>query len=113
MTEGKPYKATRKGMTDNLATSSSYERTSGEYEGVRYPRSVQKFNVEKGLHPTQKPVALFEYLIKIYTNEGDTVVDCCAGSGTTAVACRNCNRNYIVNDLDYEYYKVMTNRLLK
>lgn len=111
MTEGKPYKVNRKGMTNNLATSEGYERTSGEYEGVRYPRSVQKFNVEKGLHETQKPVTLFEYLIKTYTNENDVIVDCCAGSGTTAVSCINTNRKYIVNDNNYEYYKVMENRI--
>lgn len=80
-------------------------------DGKRYPRSVQKFNLERGLHPTQKPVKLFEYLIKTYTNEGDTVVDCCAGSGTTAVACINTNRNFIVNDIDYNYYQVMLDRI--
>ena len=111
MTEGKPYKVNRKGMTNNLATSYGYERTSGEYEGVRYPRSVQKFNVERGLHETQKPVTLFEYLINTYTSQGDTVVDCTAGSGTTAIACINTKRNYIVNDNNYKYYQVMCKRL--
>ncbi|MDT0160448.1 site-specific DNA-methyltransferase [Bacillus sp. AG4(2022)] len=111
--EGKPYKVNRSGMTDNLATGEGYTRTSGEYEGKRYPRSVQKFNLEKGLHPTQKPTKLFEYLINTYTNESDIVVDCCAGSGTTAVAAKKTNRNYIVNDLEYKYYELMEERLEK
>lgn len=111
MTEGKPYSVNRKGMTENLATSKGYERTSGKYEGVRFPRSVQKFNVEKGLHPTQKPVSLFEYLIKTYTNEGDLVIDCCAGSGTTAIASKNTNRRFIVNDYSSEYVELIKQRV--
>jgi len=111
MTAGKPYKIKRKGMTSNLATSSKYERTDGQYDGVRYPRSVQKFNMEKGLHSTQKPTELFEYLIKTYTNENDTVVDICAGSGTTGKAAQNCNRNYILNDIELKYIDVMNKRL--
>jgi len=102
-TLGKPYKVKRKGMTENLASGEGYERTSGEYDGKRYPRSVQKVNVEKGLHPTQKPIILFEHLINTYTDKDDIVVDCCAGSGTTALACRNTGRQYIVNDLDFKY----------
>lgn len=113
MTKGEPYKINRKGMTKNLATGKGYERTSGEYEGVRYPRSVQKFNMEKGLHPTQKPTKLFEYLINTYTKEGDTIIDCCAGSGTTAIASINTNRNYIVNDLDFTYYELIKDRIGK
>lgn len=110
-TLGKPYKVTRKGMTENLATGEGYERTSGEYDGKRYPRSVQKINVEKGLHPTQKPVILFEHLINTYTNKNDIVVDCCAGSGTTALACRNTQRQYIVNDLDFKYTEDIKQRM--
>ena len=68
----------------------------GSIDGMRYPRSVQKINSEKGMHPTQKPTKLFEWLIKTYTNEGMTVLDNCAGSGTTAIACLNTNRNYIL-----------------
>jgi len=64
------------------------------------------------LHPTQKPVALFEYLIKTYTNEGDLVLDNCAGSGTTGVACKNLNRNYILIEKEPKYIKIINERLL-
>lgn len=110
-TKGKPYKIRRKGMTDNLATSNGYERTDGEYDGKRYPRSIQKFNVEKGLHPTQKPVKLFEYLIKTYSDVGDRVVDISCGSGTTAKAAKNTNRIFIVNDNNIEYINVTKKRI--
>ena len=71
------------------------------YEGgetERFPRTVIKFNCERGFHPTQKPVALMEYLIKTYTNENETVLDFTCGSGTTGVACRNTNRHCILID---------------
>lgn len=80
-------------------------------DGKRYPRSVQKFNLERGLHPTQKPTKLFDYLINTYTNKNDIVVDCCAGSGTTAISCLNTNRKYIVNDIELKYYEVIKNRI--
>ena len=63
------------------------------------------------LHPTQKPVALFEYLIRTYTNEGDLVLDNCMGSGTTGVACKNLNRDFIGIELDREYFEVAKNRI--
>lgn len=80
-------------------------------EDLRVPSSIQKFNTEVGLHPTQKPVALFEYLIKTYTNEGDLVLDNCAGSGTTGVACKNTNRNYILIEKETEYIEIINKRL--
>jgi len=70
---------------------------------MRVPSSVQNFNRERGLHPTQKPVALFEYLIRTYTNEGDTVLDNTAGSGTTAIAAENAGRKWICIERDEEY----------
>ena len=80
-----------------------------------YPRSVLPIDVEpmrKGrLHPTQKPVALFEYLIKTYTNEGDLVLDNCAGSGTTAIACLNTNRQFIVMEKEQKYYDIILKRV--
>ena len=77
-----------------------------------YPRSILKISTEgKTIHPTQKPVALFEYLIKTYTNEGDTVLDNVMGSGTTGVACKNLNRNFIGMELDEEYFKIAQSRI--
>jgi len=63
------------------------------------------------LHPTQKPVALFEYLVKTYTNEGDTVLDNCIGSGTTAIACLNTGRNYVGIERDEQYCKIAIERV--
>lgn len=77
-----------------------------------YPRDILKFDVDRTTpHPTQKPVALFEYLIRTYTNEGDVVLDTCIGSGTTAVACLNTNRDYIGFELDSEYYNLAVDRI--
>ena len=78
---------------------------------LRVPSSWQKFNVERGLHPTQKPVALLEYLIRTYTNENETVLDNTMGSGSTGVACMNTGRNFIGIELDEEYYKVAEKRI--
>jgi len=80
-------------------------------EKLRVPSSIQKFNVEVGLHPTQKPVKLLEYLLKTYSNEGELVLDSCAGSGTTGVACKNLNRNYILIEKERKYYEVILSRL--
>jgi len=88
-----------------------------EFDGKsKNPSSVVNFDVVPRatgtLHPTQKPVALFEYLIKTYTNERDLVLDNCAGSGTTGVACKNLNRNYILIEKEPEYIKIINKRLL-
>jgi len=85
----------------------SYSNTDGN----RMPIDVLYFDVERGLHPTQKPVALFEYLIKTYTNEGDLVLDNCSGSGTTAIACINTNRRYICMERDEGYYQKSLERV--
>ena len=112
MTKGTPYtinrKATYKGEGYNKQTDSYKENT-----GFRHPTSVLEFSNPriKGGHPTQKPVALFEYLIKTYTNEGDLVLDNCAGSGTTGVACKNLNRNYILIEKEPEYIDIINKRL--
>ena len=80
--------------------------------GERYPLTILKFSRDANkLHPTQKPVALFEYLIKTYTNEGDLVLDNCMGSGTTGVACKNTNRNFIGFELDETYFNIAKERL--
>ncbi|WP_338021278.1 DNA-methyltransferase [Bacillus sonorensis] len=70
-----------------------------------------EFKNDTGLHPTQKPVELFEYLIKTYTNEGDTVLDNCLGSGTTAVACELNNRKWIGFETEKEYIEIINKRL--
>ena len=80
---------------------------------LRYPTSILKYSrlKQKGFHPTQKPVALFEYLIKTYTNKGETVLDNCMGSGTTAIACMNTERNFIGFELDETYYEKSLERI--
>ncbi len=90
-----------------------FEGREGTTQGeLRVPSSWQKFNTDtSGLHPTIKPVPLFEYLVKTYTNEGDTVLDNCMGSGTTGVACKNLNRNFIGIELDPEYFKIAAKRI--
>mgnify|MGYP003140312641 FL=1 len=80
-------------------------------EGSRYPKTILKYKQEKGLHPTQKPVGLMEYLIKTYTNEGDIVLDNTMGSGTTGVACMNCNRNFIGIESDKKYFDIAKERI--
>ena len=90
------------------------EGTRGVAEG-KYPKTIQQFNPAKFegniKHPTQKPVALMEYFIKTYTNEGETVLDFTMGSGTTGVACRNLNRNFIGIELDPNYFKIAEKRI--
>lgn len=94
---GKPYSATR-GAVGGFVR----DKTVGGYltvnSGDRYPLSIIRFSSDIGIHPTQKPVALFEYLIRTYTREGETVLDCCVGSGTTAVAARNTGRRWLCCD---------------
>lgn len=110
MTAGKPYVS---GKGDSGEVTGQVKKKQTINKGTRFPRSVKLFNRETGLHPTQKPVALFEYLIKTYTNEGETVLDNCMGSGTTAIACLNTNRNFIGFELDKEYYDKSIDRINK
>jgi site-specific DNA-methyltransferase (adenine-specific) len=108
--------ASRVNYAFNLDTKSENYR---DFEGrkkdkgtkLRVPSSWQKFNVEVGLHPTQKPTKLFEYLIKTYTNENELVLDCCAGSGTTGEACKNLNRDYVLIEKEQKYYNTILERL--
>lgn len=81
-------------------------------EYTNYPFDVLQFKCEtKPQHPTQKPVPLIEYLIKTYSNEGDTILDNCMGSGTTAIACMNTNRKFIGFELNKEYYDLSMKRI--
>jgi site-specific DNA-methyltransferase (adenine-specific) len=82
-------------------------------DGTRYPTDILKFNREKlgtTVHEAQKPVALLEYLIKSYTNEGDTVLDNCMGSGSTGVACINSNRDFIGIEINEDYFNIAKTR---
>ena len=108
--------------TKNTSDGSNYGKTklgiSGGGQTDRYPTSVQKFKVVNNdnsggnkYHPTQKPVEMFEYLIKTYTNEGDLVLDNCIGSGTTAVAAINTNRRYIGMEKEMKYFDIARKRV--
>lgn len=80
-------------------------------EFTNYPRQVLTIPCQReGLHPTQKPVALFEYMVRTYTDPGELVLDCCMGSGTTKVACRNAGRDYVGFEIDPGFYEVAENR---
>lgn len=110
-TDGKPYKA------KNGSNSTDFKgglKTTGvvNYDGKRHPRTVQFWKRDKNkLHPTQKPLKMLEYLVKTYTDEGDTVLDFVMGGGTTGVACRNLNRNFIGIELNEEYFKIAEKRI--
>ena len=110
MRKGKPYTLERNTFTVNYGKQADMVRT--ENTGERYPLTILKFKRDKEkLHPTQKPVALLEYLIKTYTNEGEIVLDNCMGSGSTGVACLNANRKFIGIESDENYYNIACNRI--
>lgn len=116
MTEGHERKVSSIEHKRNSHFSTNYGRylNKGYDSTTRFPRSVIKFSTDKQkskLHPTQKPVALFEYLIRTYTNEGDMILDTCGGSGTTAVAARNTGRRSIVMENDPDYFRASEMRL--
>lgn len=92
-------------------------QTGANYDSTdRYPKSIQCFSnglmKQKSVHPTQKPVELLEYMIKTYTNEGDTVLDNCMGSGSTGVACVRTGRSFIGMELDEKYFDIAKQRIL-
>ena len=95
--------------TDNYGKFTYDEQST--YVG-RYPTSILSFDRDKNkLHPTQKPVALLEYLIKTYTNEGEIVLDNCMGSGSTGVACKHTNRKFIGIEIDEKYFEIAKKRI--
>lgn len=105
----KPYVCKKGGETTNYNLSGSVITQSN---GDRYPLTVIEFKRDKDkIHPTQKPLALMEYLIKTYTNEGDTILDNCMGSGTTGVACKNLNRKFIGIEQDANYFEIAKSRI--
>ena len=102
--------------TDGAVTPKGAIKYADDYDpSKKYPVSIQYFpnhrEKENVFHPTQKPVALFEYLIKTYTKEGDTVLDNCAGSGTTGIAASNLKRNFILIEKEEKYIKIINERL--
>lgn len=105
----KPYKCKQGRHSTNYGAYEQGHIT--ESNGERYPIDIIKFKKDSGLHPTQKPVELLEYLIKTYTNENETVLDNCMGSGSTGVACVNTNRNFIGYELDEHYFQIAKERL--
>jgi len=114
MTDGKPYKS-KLGTMESVEFSTGTKRNDNK-TGLRYPRSVQYFKTSESerngyKHPTQKPVALMEYLVKTYTNEGETVLDFAMGSGTTGVACKKLGRDFIGIELDQDYYDIACKRI--
>jgi len=121
MTEGKPYsgekRAGKKGSNSEVYNTNVPNPTfrRGSLDGKRKPRTVQYFKTAesegKTHHPTQKPVALMEYLIKTYTNEFETVLDFTMGSGTTGVAAKNIGRDFIGIELDEEYFEIAERRV--
>ena len=107
----KPYRKTKNGSLSNNYGDRKEAYTESK-DGKRNPLSILSFPRDgKRIHPTQKPVALLEYLIKTYTNEGETVLDNCMGSGSTGVACINTNRNFIGYELDEKYFEIAEKRL--
>lgn len=129
MTKGHPRKVSSKfsrkksverhqGKSEVLASNyNSYGESQVGYDSTeRYPLSVQVFakdQQKENYHPTQKPVALLEWLIKTYTNEGNLVLDICMGSGSTGVACVNLNRNFIGMELTEQYFSIAKERIEK
>ncbi|MCD8190161.1 MAG: site-specific DNA-methyltransferase [Clostridiales bacterium] len=110
----------RQGVMRTKGTSSRQRGNYGDYKAVRtkndtyYPTTLLDFAgvpVNQLLHPTQKPVPLLEYLIRTYTNEGEIVLDCCMGSGSTGVACVNTGRRFIGMELDDGYFQVAKERI--
>jgi len=119
MTDAKPdrirtlSRGNKEGARNNITNSNNCRVDKKYNPKKRYPLNLLKYSkpVGRDVHPTQKPVALFQYLIKTYTNEGDTVFDGFAGSGTTGVACQNLNRKFILIEKEDRYCKIARDRL--
>jgi site-specific DNA-methyltransferase (adenine-specific) len=115
MVKGVPYKG-RNNISQHKQLKGEWNIRQGNRSdnyGLRYPRTSLKIANEnkKGQHPTQKPLPLMEYLVKTYTNQGDTVLDNCMGSGTTGVACKNLGRGFIGIEQDATYFEIAKNRI--
>ena len=117
MMPGKPYKAPRTGGNrTNSITGTKADKVGFKQEdnaGFRYPLSVLDYSIHCGskLHPSQKPLDLFEYLIKTYSNPGDVILDNTAGSGTTGLAAVNTGRNFILMEKEEKYWQISKDRV--
>lgn len=116
MNFGKPYnKGKRKEQTEDDVYGRFNQVVVKNDDGMRYPRNVIYFKTAESegqtFHKTQKPIALLEYLIRTYTNENDVVLDNCMGSGSTGVACKNLNRDFIGIELKEKYFNVAKERI--
>ena len=111
--KGDPYTTTRDKNSNRVMETFGrpMKQTTTINKGVRYPKRILKFTPERGLHPTQKPVALMEYLIKTYTLPGETVLDFAMGSGTTGVACAKNERHFIGIELDINHFNTAKERI--
>ena len=105
----------RKETSNKITGTESKIKTNYDSKGLKYPTTVLPINRDhwrtKRYHPTQKPLLLCEYLIQTYSNEGDLILDNCAGSRTTGIASINMNRNFIMIEKDYDYFKIIEQRL--
>lgn len=110
---GEPYKRWNTQVAvDRQSNYGSYKQNLSQSDGKRLPTTVLHFNrIERPQHPTQKPVDLLEYLIRMYSNEGDTILDFTMGSGSTGVACGRTNRNFIGVEKDEKYFQIAEERI--
>lgn len=120
MTEGEPYKRESKNPEGYVGKKNDHgygmkPRKGFENTGTRYPKSIlnisRDFSAQQQVHPTQKPVPLLEWLVRTYSNEGDTVMDNCMGSGSCGVAAKNERRVFIGIEQDEEYFKIASERI--
>ena len=110
----KPYK-TKSSLNSSYNYHNGIGNCLSKSDGERYPVDIIKFDYDRKdkVHPTQKPVALLEYLIKTFSNAGDTILDNCMGGGSTGIACVNTNRNFIGIELDETYFNIAKERIEK
>jgi len=113
MWKGKPYEQKQGYVGESKQTGLKRKEVITKSNGDRYPLSIIRISKESGLHPTQKPVALMEYLINTYTNENETILDFTMGSGSTGVAAKNLNRKFIGIEQDANYFNIATDRISK
>ena len=121
MEKGTPYSRVCKDKNKGYGTGKNNHNygfgtfLESHNSGTRFPKSIlfcpRDFSAQQQVHPTQKPVDLLQWLVKTYTNEGDTVLDFTMGSGTTGVACKSLNRNFIGIELDSTYYNIAKDRI--